>query len=491
METENESSNLRQKAAKGIAWSAIQSWGRQAIAFTIFFVLARLLGPESFGLVASAWIFLAFVEVFLDQGFSTVIIQRYELEPQHLDTAFWTNLSVGFSMTVLCVATADLVASIFKQPTLAPIIRCLSLIMLINSASNVQEAIFRRKLEFQPLVIRELVSVSVGGIVGITMAIMGFGVWSLVGQQLANSLVQVILLWKASDWRPGLNVSRKHFQEMFSFGINVVGIKIINFFSRSSDNFLISYYLGPVALGYYNIAYRLFITVLMLLTGVTSQVILPSFARLQQEPEKLRQVFYDVTQLTSLVSIPVFVGMAVLAPELVEVLFGRQWLPSIPVIEILAFIGILESAYFYYTDVMMAIGKPLQRLGIDVLNLIANIIGFAIAIRWGIVAVAGAFVIRGYLLAPLSLLLLKKVINIKISRYLNLFITPISASLVMTITIFFSKQILMRNTPLPISLGISILFGTAAYATTIILIAPKFFRQVMSFVNILIAKNQT
>lgn len=478
-----ESSSLRQKAVKGLVWSAIQSWGRQAIALIIFSLLARLLGPEAFGIVASAGIFLAFIDVFLDQGFSTVIIQRHELEPEHLDTAFWTNIGISFLLTVLSMASADLVADFFKQP-LAPIIRWLSLSFLVTALSSVQEAILKRNLEFKPLAIRELLATVIGGLVGVIMAFTGFGVWSLVGQQLVYGLVRVLCLWWVSNWRPRFKVSPQHFQEMFSFGINVVGIKIIDFFGRRSDDFLISYFLGPVALGYYSLAYRLLLIMLSLLTGVTSQVMMPSFAKLQLEPEKLRQAFYTVTQLTSLISFPAFIGLAVLAFDLVQVFFGKQWLPSAQVIQILALIGIIESVYFFYTDIMMAVGKPFHRLCLDLLNLIVNVVGFALAVRWGIVAVAAAFVIRGYLLSPFALLLLRKLIHIQITRYVSQFIAPVLGSLVMVLGIIVTKQLFRDLIGLPVLLVVCIVVGAIVYTASMLLIAPTIFKQLLELTRL-------
>jgi O-antigen/teichoic acid export membrane protein len=483
MQSPKETSNLRQKTIKGVIWSAIQSWGRQLISSFIFFILARILGPEAFGLVASAWIFLAFIDVFLDQGFSTAIIQRHEIEDEHLNTAFWINLLIGLSLTGLSFASAGLIAHLLKQPQLTEIIHFLSFVFVFSSLSGVQEAILKRKLEFKSLAIRELAAVSVSGIVGITMALRGYGVWSLVWQQLVNALVQVLILWWTSSWRPGLKISLHHFQDLFAFGISMVGIRLIDFLNRRADDFLISYFLGSVALGYYTVAYRLLLILLQLLSGVSSQVLLPSFSRLQLEPEKLRQAFYSVIQLTSIISFPSFIGLSVLAPEFVEILFGKQWLPSAPVMQILAFIGILESMYFFYTTVIMAVGESFERLRVDLINVIANLIGFAIAVQWGIVAVATSFVIRGYLLFPLALLLLRKLIHIEFKKFFSLLAPSLLASLIMSLGLFLVKEYLRSFMLLPFVVIISVIFGIIIYTSSIMLLSPKLFQEFLSLIK--------
>jgi PST family polysaccharide transporter len=482
--------NLRQNAVKGVVWSAITSWGRQAIAFIVFFLLARLLGPETFGLVAMASVFLSFVQVFVDQGFAEAIIQRHELEPEHLDTAFWTSLGIGLLITVVSVGTSGLVADLFKQPQLTPIIRWLSLSFLIVALVSVQDAIFRRNLAFKTLAIRSLVAVLAGGLVGVTMAFRGFGVWSLVGQQLTNGLVQIIVLWGASNWRPGLKFSRRHFKDLFSFGINVVGMNILEFVNRRSDDFLIGYFLGPVALGYYSVAYRLMMIGIDLLTNVVNQVAIPAFSRLQQEPERLGRAFYKVTELTSLVSFPCFIGLAVLAPELIQVLLGAKWSPSVPVIQILAFIGVLHSVYYFLGTVIIAMGKPSWKVIINFIYSIANVIAFSIAVRWGIAAVAAAFVIRGYLLAPIELWLVKKLIPLNLITYFRQFIAPLSGSLAMVATIMVTRHLLRGVTSLPIIAAVCILLGTLVYVGVILLIAPTIKRQILDLVESVVSVNK-
>ncbi|MEQ9486246.1 MOP flippase family protein [Coleofasciculus sp. F4-SAH-05] len=476
--------NLRQKAVKGVVWSAIQGWGTQAIAFIVFFVLARLLEPEAFGLVALAGVFLAFIQIFIDQGLSTAIVQRQELEPEHLDSAFWTNLGISLLLTLFGIAAAGFVAELFKEPQLAPILRWLSLSFLFIGLNGVQQAIFERQLAFKALAIRSMVAVVAGGVVGVVMAFLDFGVWSLVGKQLVNGVVEVIVLWGASNWRPGFKVSIKHFRELFSFGINLVGLNILGFLNRRLDDFLIGYYLGPLALGYYSISYKLLLIMTNLLTSVTTKVALPTFSRLKQEPEKLRRAFYTVTQLTSLISFPTFMGMAALASELIPGLFGEKWLPSIPVMQILAFIGIIHSVAYFNGSVMMSMGKPSWQLKLNCMHTIANVVLFFVAVRWGIEAVAAVYVIRSYLLTPVDLLVIRKLINIKLTTYVYQYIVPFTGTLGMVAAILIAKYLLANFINLYTLIVVCSLLGTAMYTLIITLIAPKLIHKVMNLIKL-------
>lgn len=476
--------NLRQKAAKGVVWSAIQSWGTRAISFLVFLALARLLEPESFGLVAMASVFTAFARIFLDQGFGDAIVQRAELEREHLDTTFWTGMLIGGLLTVGGIAMSGLVAEFFHEPQLAPIVGWLSLSFLFGALSSTQQAILRRRLAFKDLAARSLVAAVIGGIVGATMAFLGFGVWSLVAQNLVNGLVGAVVLWRVSDWRPGLGFSKKHFKELFTFGVSITGTKFLNFFNRRSDDLLIGYFLGPTALGYYTIAYRLLLVVTNLLTNIITPVALPMFSRLQNEPEWMHHAFYTAIQYASLISFPVFLGMSALAPELVPVLYGPKWAPSIPVMQILGFVGILYALFLFNGPIFKAVGKPSWHLLLTALQAVGNVVVFILVVRWGIVAVAAAYVIRGYLMSPISLWALHRLVHIKPTVCLRQCVGPLTGGLVMVVAVLGTKHLFSGSMSLHVLLAVQVVLGAVVYAVTILLIMPKLPRQSLHLIRL-------
>lgn len=474
--------SLKQKTVKGIFWSFIEKWCNQIVSTSVFLILARILGPEAFGLTALAGVFLAFMMPFLNQGFAQAIVQREEIEQEHLDTAFCISCVTGLVLIVLTITFADLVANFFKEPRLAPIICWLSINFLFIALQSVPVAVLRRQLLFKALAIRSSVAVIVSGIVGLLMAFNGFGVWSLVGQQLTNGFVGVITLWSASKWRPTWKISYSHFKELFSFGSSVMGMYILRFFNRRSDDFLIGYFLGSTALGYYTVAYRLLLVMVNMLTTTTTQVALPTFAKLQNKPEKLKRAFYTATHLTSFVAFPTFIGVMVITPELVPILFGEEWLKSIPVMQVLSLVGILHSVSFFNGTIMMAMGKPHWRLKVNLLNAVVNIIGFFIAVRWGILAVAIAFVVSGYLLSPIYIWIIYKLIKIDISVYLKQYAAPLLASLIMFVALIITKLLLKDLDTNLLVLGIYGIVSISVYILSVIAIAPDLFKQVLELV---------
>jgi len=476
--------SLRQKALKGVVWSAIQNFGTRGISFITFLVLARLLEPKAFGLVAFAAVFTSLMRVFLDQGFGSAIVQRQDLHPLHLDTAFWTNVASGLLLTAFGISVAGPVADLFEQQELGSIIRWFSLAFLLTALSQVQIAILRRKLAFKTLAARSLIAEPIGGVAGVVMALLGFGVWSLVGRQLICDFFQVLVLWRASEWRPRAKFSTRHFKDLFSFGISMMGTNMVHFFSRKSDHFLIGYVLGPVALGYYTVAYRLLITMTESLGGTIESVAWPVFSRLQKEWEKMRQVFYTTTKLTSLIAFPAFLGVFAVVPELVPTLFGEKWVPSVPVMQVLCFIGLMHSLMYFNETIIVSVGKPAWRLGLHALVAVGNVIGFLIAVRWGIVAVAISYVIVGYLLfAPLSLWMAHRLIKIDLPAYFGQYLGPVVGSMVMLVVIFALKLVLGESVGLLPQIIIYVLSGAAAYVLTVLLLFPSLIRQLLDLVR--------
>ena len=477
--------SLKQLAVKGTIWSGISQWTNKFLSLVTFIILARLLDPGSFGLIALAGTFLAFLNLFLDQSFSTAIIQRKDLEPEHLDTAFWTNIGISLILTVVCLAGAGVTANFFKEPSLTPVIRWLSLNFIVSSLNSVQSALFSRQLNFKLLAIPSLISSFSGAIIGISMAFMGFGVWSLVGQQLSGGIVSSFALWIASDWRPRFRFSRKHLDDLFAFGINIVGINILAFLVTRGDNLLIGYFLGATALGYYDLAYRLLFVVTSLFVGIISSTAMPIFSSIQDDLPRLRNVLYEFVELTNTIAFPIFLGMSVLAPGLVVVIFGEQWKASIPVMQILNIAGLLYGGFYFNAPLIMAMGKPDWKLKLDIYRTFIYCLAFLIGINWGIIGVSLAFVLSAYLGSSwLTVLLVQKLIKINILTYLSKFFSPFVNSLVMVLSILSTQYLLFRNIS-PSSTSLLLLSSLAAvtYIICLYLLSNSSFMKILQIIK--------
>ena len=480
--------SIKHKAINSVVWSAIQNWGSQIGSLVIFFILARLLSPEAFGLVALANVFLVFMRLFLDQGFGHAIIQRQDLEPEHLDTAFWINLAIGLLLTLLGVGIAQPVAQLFGEPTLAPILRCFSVLFVVAALGQLQQSILERQFEYRSIAARWLLATVAGGGVGIFMALKGLGVWSLVGQQMVFETIGTLTLWFCSDWRPTLRVSMRHFRDLFGVGMHIMGFNYLSFFNNRANDLLVGYAFGPKELGYYTVAFSVLNAMTQILVRTTQDVALPTFSRLQTDPDRFRRAFDSATQLSSTLAIPTFLGMAVLAPELVQVLFGEQWLPAVPLMQVLAMLGISRSITYFKGSVLVALGKSSWWFWLSMLDVVLNFLAFAISYRWGVFAFAMATVARTYLAFPIGQWAICHLMQDSLGRYLRIFISPTACALGMAFTIFIVRQGLL-NVLSPVSLIITItMMGSVIYTCLIRFFAPDVFGQVIEIVKIIANK---
>jgi O-antigen/teichoic acid export membrane protein len=480
--------SLKQEAIRGVTWSAAQKWGVRLISFFVMLILARLLLPESFGLVAYASVFISFAGIFLDQGFSDAIVQFPNLEREHLDTAFWMSVLTGTVLTIATIAASGLIANAFHEPQLVPVLKWLSLSFILSALNSVQASLLRRNLDFKSLSLRSLISTLTSGVVAVTMAFLGFGVWSLVAKLLVDAAVSVIALWQVSNWRPSLRISGKHWKELFSFGGHILGGNLVDFLSVHSDDFLIGYFLGPIALGYYTLGYNLLLVMTDLLVSVPNLVVFPIFSKIQDDPNRLKSAFFELTELQSVIAFPIFLGIAVVAPEAVRVLYTDKWAASIPVVQILMLIGIVRSAIYFYSSIFRAAGKPSWRFGIYTVTAGLNVVGFLLVVRMGIVAVAASYVIVSYLLMPLYFLMIRKLIHVSIRSHLKQYIPALASSLIMVAVVFIIKYFVGQNYSVTIRLVVFVLAGVGTYLLAIRLIRPGLYRKMLELAQMALPK---
>ncbi|MBK7046997.1 MAG: lipopolysaccharide biosynthesis protein [bacterium] len=480
--------SLRRTTTIGVLWSGIQIWGSKAVSLVVFAILAHILDPEAMGLVALASVYIALLMVFGQQGFGSAIEQRLEVEDGHLDTTFWTFVVTGLVFMAITIGAAVPIARILKEPELAPILRWLSVSYLFMVLGGVQTSVLRRKLAMKTLAVRSVIAQLAGGVVGVGMALQGYGVWSLVGMQLVNGFTSTLVMWISSDWRPGFNVSRRYFRDLLPYGSSVTGSLLLDFFNRRSDDFLIAVFLGPAALGLYSVAYRLLLIMTDLLTGTATQVAVPAFAKIQGDTQKMCSVLYQAVSFTTFLAFPVFMGMAVLAPEIVAVVFGDKWSASVPVMQVLAFIGVLNAMSYYNGAVMMAMGRPNVRLIFLTINTIANVLAFYFVVRWGIVAVAAAFVVRGYLLVPMDFLFLRRLIPFSFRAYSRVLLPNILTTVIMTGAVIAFKAVASDEMPALVVLVLGIVVGVVAYALAVSLIARPALRELVKLFNLVRAR---
>ena len=483
--------SVGKQAAEGVFWTALQNWGSKAASFITFTVLARLLSPKAFGIIALGTVFVAFARVLVDKGFTDAIIQRENLEELHVQSAFWVNLGIGVLLILLTWASSSWIAELFAEPALGPVVRWLSLIFGIRALNGVQEALFRRDVEFKVLAVAGFSGVCVGAAFGITMAYQGYGVWSLVAQQIANQSTYVSILWIASSWRPSFAFSLSHAEDLFSFGAGVVGSSILGFVNRRMDDLLIGAFLGSTALGYYNIAYRILLALTQMISRVGSKVMFPVFSQLQSDSERLREVYYTAVNYMSIVSVPVFVGLAVLAPYVIPVVFGAKWSASIPVMQVLSLAGLLQSLIYFNTPVILAKGHSLINMSLSTVRAVVNFTAFMIAVQWGgIVTVAALYTIAGYCMAPVELWVVRSLTKIEWKRYFGAMVYPFVAAMTSALCVLAITTLTDGRVPALGGLVVGGVTGVLVFVGTLLLLRPTLMSEMRDLWRLAMSKSK-
>jgi teichuronic acid exporter len=377
----------RRTLAYALKWAVVMNSGRRAMATVFTFLLAALLGPHDFGVVAVALVFVAFVRMLLEQGFMTAIIQREDLDDAHLDSAFWLNLVWCVVLAAGCVFVAGWWADLNDMPQLGPVIQVLSVMVVLDGLQIVQRAVMERQLDFKRLAIRSNVSVLLGGAVGIPLALAGAGVWALVGQQLMMEIAMVVLIWGMTSWHPRFRFSFRHAHDLVGFSASVFAANLAGFLNRRGDALLIGIFFGPVAVGVYRIADRIVDVVIDVTMRPIGLVSLPVLSRLQADPDELRATVRKLLRTTMLATVPVLMVIFACSDELLAVL-GPSWAPAADALKLLCFVGIGKAISFYTGPVLFAASRPRFRA---VMLAIVAIVSTATVVAVG-AALAGASV---------------------------------------------------------------------------------------------------
>jgi len=430
----------------------------------------------------------------LDQGMVAVIVQRVDITDEDLDTVFWTNLIVGCALTISGLVLSNPLGVLLSDERVSPIIRALSIVFLISSAGNVQMALLRRQMDFRSLAIRTMIAKAFGGLVGVTLAIAGYGVWSLVWQALTYSSINTIALWKMSDWRPRLRFSFDRLHHLSRFSISILGARFVNYIDKYSDRLLIGVFLGTTMLGYYSIAVKTYAMVEEVFQGSSYQVVFATLSKFQGSMDKIKTTFRKIISVSSILIVPLFTGLAVLAPLLVPSLYGAKWETSVPLLQIMALGGIPLNIFVFSGNLAIALGKPSWHFKLRVLVALTRFLCMAIAIGalgWGINGVVAASAIVSYLVyMPLNALLTRRLTSIQLSDQFTPLLLPVGASMVMALCLVAGTHLLASANSSLFGIGLISLLGGLIYICMIWIFRPDMVRDLIRFSRLALVRSK-
>jgi PST family polysaccharide transporter len=411
--------SLRQKTITGLAWSSVSQGVKVLSQFIITVILARLLLPNDFGLLAMATVFMNFAMIFSEMGISSALVQKQDTHDRHYHSAFWLNLITGFCLTLIFIAVSPLIAMFYKRPELQSILMVLAINFFISSFVIVQQTILTKEMEFKKLAVRDILAVVISGVIGIFFACSGFGVWSLVYQSIAFTTINSLFLWTVSSWRPKFVFATQDIKDIFRFSANLTVFQIANYFSRNIDQLLIGKFLGAQMLGYYSLAYKIMLYPLQNISVIVGKVMFPALSKIQGNLVKVREIYAQMIESVALVTFPLMAVIFATAPEFVRVIWGEKWIPMIPLIRILSVCGMLQSIHTTCGGLLLSQGKSGLQLRLGVWSAILNTIAISIGMRWGIYGVAACYMIIQLIWISYAQQVCNNTIDFKLNQFIK------------------------------------------------------------------------
>lgn len=423
--------------SNAVKWSYTATWGDRAFSTLFTFILAALLGPQEFGVVSIAVVYILFLQMFLDQGLVSALIQRKNLEPEHLDAVFWMDLILSLVLGAVSILLSRWWAAVNHAPQVAAVISVLSLCIPIEGLAIVHKALLSREMDFKSLSIRSNLSVLAGGVVGIGMAYGGCGVWALVGQQIARDFSALILLWRLSPWRPRLKFSWKHLRDLMGFSVSHFVAQLGVFANTYASSVVIGVFFGPVAVGLYRLADRVMGTVFAAGTSSIEWVSVPEFSRLQDRPADLRESVLTCIRLSSTVTLPALALVAAVSDPLIASV-GTKWGEAAAVLKILCVVGMLSVFATFTGSLLQALYRV--RLGA--------------ALQWGRTAIGVAVLLgAGFFLRNSSITSQIKGIALVRLATGGLIITPVLLCILMRLARIPLRALLSSVAPSALAAG--------------------------------------
>lgn len=466
------------RVAAGAFWSSIETWGTQLFQFLAFMALARLLGPEAWGVVGIALILTAAGDTLVNEGgWIEALVQKAVLEPEDLDSVFWLLVAGGTLTALIATALAGPMARWFAEPQLRMILPWLAWGVPLGALGVVPRALLWRRLACKSLALRSLLGMLGAGLAGVLVAVAGGGIWSLVVFQLAQPLIGAIVLWTLEPWRPGLRASRSHLRRLLSFVSGVLGERALLLIEALLPRILIGQALGPMLVGNYTLARKILELGSKLLWAPVSRVAMPTFIALVKNTAPSHNGLSTAIGLTAVTSFPAFIGLAVVMPDLVLVLFGSAWVPAVPAVRIAVLVGPTVPLAWLLSAFLMAHGDSRSVLRLAVSGTVLFAIPLLLLPRISVEGILVALLVRSWLMLPARLVCAARLSPIDVPACLRIACGPALAAAVMAAGSLVVAHALPAGIAPSLRLSACAVSGGAIYSAALSLLARPLLRR--------------
>ena len=426
----------------GLKWSGISQVFTQAIAFGFGIVLARLLSPRDYGLIGMVLVFTGFATIFVDMGLGSALVQRKQLEEKHINTVFFINIVAGTFLTLLMFFSAPYIAAFYNEPKLKAITQVLSVNFFLGSLISVQRALLTKSLDFKKLSKVDIGTTLLASTISVTLAILGYGVWSIVCQYIATRVLTAVIVWRLSKWKPRPYFRRDAFRQLLGYSSNLVGFEMLNYWVRNLDNLLIGRYISSAALGIYTRAYSLMLLPITQITTVISKVMFPALSAIQDDKAKVKQIYLRAINMISFITFPLMIGLFVVSDYFIVTVYGSKWQEVIPILQLLCFVGLSQSVTSSVGWIFNSQGKTNIQLRWGIFSSVFRCISFIVGLKWGVQGIALAYLLGTIILAPISMILAGRIIDLSLPEIIKKLTPNFLMAGAMGVCVFFLKTII-------------------------------------------------
>ena len=469
--------DLGREVIRGAGWMLGAQATVQVIGLVTSMLVARFLGPRSVGLAGMALVFGSLALVIVDFGFASALVQKPKLDDEDASTAFWAGLGLGIALTLAGIGLSWPIAHFYRQPEVQPLFAVLSLCFLFTAPGIVQGALLTRELRFRSLQVRTIIATSISCAVAIVLAALGSGPWAIVAQDLTITSVSTILLWRSSSWRPSWRVSRDSLRTIMRFGGNVFGARFTDWGAKNTDNLLVGRFLGASSLGAYSVAFNVVVSPAKRISIPLAEVFFPAFS-VMRDPKRIAATWLRAVRMVAFAIVPLMLGVLALAPDFVRIVFGPKWHAAVPILQILAPVGLLQALSGMNASVLQAINRPGLLFRFIAVASITTISAFAVGLIWGLEGVAIAYLIVEAGLEPSFMVLTSRAIGRRPSDWVRSVSGVLEAGLGMLVAVLALRSFLLRTSlPLGIRFGICVVLGGLSYIGLVLWRAPEIKRE--------------
>ena len=391
---------MRSEAMKSIViinlfWKLMERGGTQGIQFIVQIILARLLLPEEYGIIAIVTIFITLAGIFVDSGLNTALIQKKNADKVDFSSVFWVGLALAALLYGILFIASPFLADFFDQPGLTEVVRILSVTLFLGVFNSIQQAVIAIRMEFKKLMVGSMGSVILSGIIGVIMAFMGFGIWALVGQQIAYRFFGTWILLILVDWKPSLEFSFHLFKKLYGFGWKLLVSSLINTLYHNLRTLIIGKLYDPAMLGFYDRGTSFPGYIITNINGSIQAVLFPALASCQEDRERVRSLMRRSVVTSAFIIFPMMAGLAVLAEPMILVLLTDKWLPAVPFLQMACVSYGLWPVHTANLQAINALGRSDIFLRLEIIKMVMGLLVLGISIPFGIYLIAFGGVING------------------------------------------------------------------------------------------------